>query len=317
MRRRPGRFAAVGRTIALLIVLLAPVLGGSVLAAAPAGALGREPTRADIAYGTDPQQLLDVYLPVGAPIGTIIYFHGGGWNTRSKTDVVPMVKLEVDRGWALVSVGYRLAPGAHAQQILGDVDQAIRFIRAEADALGVDGRTLIVAGSSAGGYLAVMAGVAPGAHRSPTLPANLRTVSPVVSGVATFSGPTDMRSLYASGAYARSISSSFLGCAASPTAPVGRCGRWYLDDLTAQVWAERAIAAGRRLPPIYMEYGGADPIVLAGVHGEPLRALWTKAAVKPTSVVYDYSPTRGHDNGTGVNPAVFNLWCRRVRFGGF
>ena len=63
----------------------------------------------DVAYGPDAAQLLDVYAPAGTTRGTIVYFHSGGWTGGSKTIVPPVVFQQLDRGWAVVSVDYRLA----------------------------------------------------------------------------------------------------------------------------------------------------------------------------------------------------------------
>lgn len=66
-------------------------------------------------------------------------------------------------GYACVSADYRLAPQASVGEILEDVKDCIAFIRKElsghADRGALDVSRLAVSGSSAGGYLALLAGL--------------------------------------------------------------------------------------------------------------------------------------------------------------
>src|SRR6185436_17363983 len=51
-------------------------------------------TKLDVAYGADPQQKMDVYLPAGrtaAATKVIILIHGGGWNQGDKADFTAYV----------------------------------------------------------------------------------------------------------------------------------------------------------------------------------------------------------------------------------
>lgn len=66
-------------------------------------------------------------------------------------------------GYACVSADYRLAPQASVGEILDDVKDCIKFIRNElsshVDKGVLDVSRLAVSGSSAGGYLALLAGL--------------------------------------------------------------------------------------------------------------------------------------------------------------
>ena len=66
-------------------------------------------------------------------------------------------------GYACVSADYRLAPQVSVKDILEDVKDCINFIRTElskhVDEGAVDVKRLAVSGSSAGGYLALLAGL--------------------------------------------------------------------------------------------------------------------------------------------------------------
>jgi acetyl esterase/lipase len=104
---------------------------------------------------------LDLYLPKGVkgpPL--IVWVHGGGWRSGSKSQV-PVQKL-VDDVWAIASVDYRLSPVARFPAQVHDIKAAIRFLRAKAKDHGYDAGKVVVAGASAGGHLAALVGVSGG-----------------------------------------------------------------------------------------------------------------------------------------------------------
>lgn len=94
----------------------------------------------------------------------VVDIHSGGWvsgdaNLQPQTvdwDVEPAL---VGKGWAFVSINYRLAPSSPWPAQLDDAKCAIRFLRANAPALHIDPRRIGVIGSSAGGQLASMLGL--------------------------------------------------------------------------------------------------------------------------------------------------------------
>jgi acetyl esterase/lipase len=124
----------------------------------------------DVEYARvgDASLKLDLYLPSPRDLTTeageaatthplIMWVHGGAWRSGSKADV-PILPL-VQRGFAIASVDYRLSPVAKFPAQALDLHAAIRFLRANADAYGVDPKRVAIAGSSAGGHLAALVGV--------------------------------------------------------------------------------------------------------------------------------------------------------------
>ena len=105
---------------------------------------------------------LDLYLPerTAAPIPTILYLHGGAWSTGDRTVIEPVVLAQVARGFALASADYRLSGTAVWPAQMHDVRAAMRWLRRNAPAHGLDPRRMIVFGVSAGGHLACMLGTA-------------------------------------------------------------------------------------------------------------------------------------------------------------
>jgi len=117
----------------------------------------------DYAGGKNPRQSLDLYLPAvrTAPLPVVVFIHGGGWQGGSKTAGKTWLQPLVASGdYAGASIGYRLSGEARWPAPIHDAKAAIRWLRAHAAELGLDGRRIAVAGVSAGGTIAVLLGVA-------------------------------------------------------------------------------------------------------------------------------------------------------------
>jgi acetyl esterase len=97
------------------------------------------------------------YRPVeAASLPTVIYIHGGGFVVCSlDTHDRVMRLLALDSGAAVLGVDYRLAPEYPFPAPLDDCVAAIRWIRDEAESLGVDPGRIVLAGDSAGANLAL------------------------------------------------------------------------------------------------------------------------------------------------------------------
>jgi acetyl esterase/lipase len=150
----------------------------------------------DLEYGRagDRRLLLDLYLPErkekDPPVPVVVWLHGGAWVKGSKS-FCPLVKL-VPRGYAVASVGYRLATVAPFPAQIDDVRAAIRWLRASSSEHGFDADRFGVVGASAGGHLASLLGTAddPGAKGAP---------SSRVQAVVDLFGPSDLVELTGEG----------------------------------------------------------------------------------------------------------------------
>lgn len=121
--------------------------------------------RSSVRYGDDPSQLLDVWrakeLPE-QPAPVMIFLPGGAWvhGGRILQGYALMSHL-AEMGWVCLSIDYRVAPHHPWPQHLTDVKTAIAWARANVDKFGGDRNFVTVAGTSAGGHLAALAGLTP------------------------------------------------------------------------------------------------------------------------------------------------------------
>jgi acetyl esterase/lipase len=107
------------------------------------------------AYGPDPAQYGELYLPAGDPLGVAVVIHGGFW--RAAYDASLGQKLSDDlarRGWTTFNIEYRrVGSGGGWPQTLQDVSDAIDLL----GDLPVDTSRVVAIGHSAGGHLATWA----------------------------------------------------------------------------------------------------------------------------------------------------------------
>ena len=104
-------------------------------------------------------QKLDLYYPNegDGPFPTIVYFHGGGFFMRDKTDDQCQAFLNLTKaGYVVASCNYRLTGEAYFPAMVYDTKAATRFLRANAATYNLDADKFVAAGQSAGGYLSVM-----------------------------------------------------------------------------------------------------------------------------------------------------------------
>jgi len=114
----------------------------------------------DIPYGTgSTRQKLNIYTPLGeGPFPVIIWVHGGGWYTGDRSDRWLSCGLRfVQHGFALVSIGYRLADEAVFPQPVEDVAKGIEYIESYGAEYGLNTQRMGICGGSAGANIAAHA----------------------------------------------------------------------------------------------------------------------------------------------------------------
>jgi acetyl esterase/lipase len=113
---------------------------------------------ADIAYGSDPLQKLDVYTPLNlhekAPV--VVFFYGGNWNSGSRQEYAFVGEALASRGIVAVIADYRLYPQVRYPAFVEDGAKAVAWSHDKVQNYGGDPSRLYVMGHSAGAYNAAM-----------------------------------------------------------------------------------------------------------------------------------------------------------------
>ena len=143
----------------------------------------------NVAYGSDPKQKMDVYLPAGRnTTGTkvIVLIHGGAWNQGDKSDFSSQLDTLKKRlpGYAIFNINYRLVSGTAnrfpAQE--EDTRSAINFIYSKKNEYQISDDYVLL-GASAGAHLGLLYAY--------------KNTSPVkVRAVVDFFGPAQLTDLY-------------------------------------------------------------------------------------------------------------------------
>ena len=186
------------------------------------------------AFGADPRQKLDVYVPDTVPAGTrlpmVIFFYGGGWVDGSRADYAFAGRAFAAQGFVAVVADYRLVPQVRFPSFIEDGALAVKWVHDNAVRFGGDPARISLAGHSAGAYIAAML----------SLDRHYLTdvgVDPaIVRAAALLSGPYDFFPF---------------------TEPLGRnaLGQWPRPAETQPITFARADA-----PPMLLMHGTADTV---------------------------------------------------------
>jgi acetyl esterase/lipase len=130
--------------------------------------------RASVPYGEEPGQLLDVWrredLTGTAPV--LVFIPGGAWviGSRVLQGHALMAHL-AEQGWVCLSVQYRTSPRYRWPRQINDITTAVDWARANVDQFGGDPSFVALAGCSAGGHMATLAGLSAHERRGTGAPA--------------------------------------------------------------------------------------------------------------------------------------------------
>lgn len=120
---------------------------------------------ANVPYGDQPRQRLDVYMPSqaladkalaagGTPL--VVFFYGGSWSSGDRADYRFVGEALAAQGIAVVVADYRLSPDVRYPVFLQDSALAMRWAFDNAQKYGADPTRIFVMGHSAGAYNAAM-----------------------------------------------------------------------------------------------------------------------------------------------------------------
>ena len=184
--------------------LLLPVLLGIFPGAAAGQARADMPETVelvpDVVYATAPDRAgheleltLDAAFPRQSgdrPLPAVIFIHGGGFRGGRKEAGRTLITALAEGGYFSVSINYRLSGQAPFPAAVHDGKAAVRFLRANAEELGIDPGRIGVWGHSAGATLASIIAVS-GNDRALEGEADPAGVSSEVQCLVELSGPID------------------------------------------------------------------------------------------------------------------------------
>ena len=143
----------------------------------------------NVAYGTDPKQVMDVYLPAKRSVNStrvLIMIHGGSWSGGDKNGFKPYIDSMRNHlpDYAYININYRLVSANQnkfpAQE--NDIKMALSFLMNKSAEYQVS-QEVILLGASAGAHLALLQAY--------------KYSDPVkVKAVVSFFGPSDFNYMY-------------------------------------------------------------------------------------------------------------------------
>lgn len=250
----------------------------------------------DVAYADkSSSQKMDIYLPdegVG-PFPVIIEIHGGGFMIGGKSeDISPMLE-GLKRGYAVVSVGYRLSGEAKWPAAINDVKGAIKYLRANAEKYKIDKNRFATWGGSAGGNLSALAAVSGDNKELVDESMGYKDISDRVQAAVDWFGPI----------YFSNMDNEFKELGVAPvmgaTNSENSAESKYLGKTIGSIEAEPLVKAASpmtyiddKVPPVYIQHGDADkniPITQSKKFYEKL-----VSAVGKEKVVFEVIPGAGH-----------------------
>jgi len=131
------------------------------------------PCDRDLPYGAYPRERFDLARGRGADSPTVVYLHGGYWQTLDKEDFAFVAQGPLELGYNVVLAEYALAPQFTMTQIAQEVGRLLDHLAANRGELKLGRGPVCLVGHSAGGHLSLV-------HRSHPLLSHTMAISPLV-----------------------------------------------------------------------------------------------------------------------------------------
>lgn len=199
---------------------------------------------------------LDVFAPVSqTPLPTIIYVHGGGWNSGDRS-LQSIQTRQIGRGYAVATISYRFSQQAKFPAQIHDVKAAIRYLRANAAQFNLDTNNFALWGRSAGGHLAAVAAASSAIGEMEDLTMGNPSQSSRVKAVLDWFGPVDLLRFSE-----HALSSCAASCPECANAPAGQLIGGDLRGLkikTMRANPQHYIRNGESYPAFLVVHGTAD-----------------------------------------------------------
>lgn len=211
-------------------------------------------------YGSNPRQVLDVFVPKGARAAPLILFvHGGGWSAGAKgMGLGKQPEHFAAKGYAWATFNYRLVPDATVEDQAADVARALAFLLRNAKTLGIDANRVVLVGHSSGAQLAGLVAT------DPQWLARAKVPFSVIQGVVSLDGAgIDVPGIMAAGA---SRSAFYKGA--------------FGDDVARQTRLSPLAHLGAPDAPAWLLVYDSEHNMGAGFFAERFAAFARKAGVK-------------------------------------
>ncbi len=235
---------------------------------------------------------LDVAVPAGeGRHPALVFLHGGGWVTGDRSRFRDEIERAATRGYVAATVSYHLArtgpgdPSVDGFPIpLHDVKAAIRFLRSNAKEFHLDPDRIGIVGESAGGHLALLAGLTRSKDKlEGDVPAD--APSSAVQAVVNVFGPSDLTALVQENPSTKPVMVMLLGG---------------VPELVPNEYraASPVTYARRDAPPILTIHGSADGLVPVS------QAMRLNAAMKRAGGSHQLMVLNGAGHGFGRENAA-------------
>jgi acetyl esterase/lipase len=124
----------------------------------------------DVAYGSDPKQTMDVYIPSNAHNAPVVFMvHGGAWMIGNKSNsgvVQNKIDYFLPKGYVFISIAYRMVPQVGVMTEADDVAHALAYAQQHAADWGGDPSRFVLMGHSAGAHLVTLLSAVPSLWQS-------------------------------------------------------------------------------------------------------------------------------------------------------
>jgi acetyl esterase/lipase len=241
----------------------------------------------NIAYGAQPLQNADVYLPAGRNSNTkvVVILHGGAWSSGDKADIQQAIDSAV-RIWpeaCIINANYRLATttaNQHPTQMV-DIKTLVNFINGKKTEWSIS-NSIGLTGVSAGAHLAMLYGWA---YDSTNL----------VKALGSIVGPADLTDPY------------YRSNPLSITTYTTYLGKTWQQDSALYRSASPAFRLAVGSLPVALFYGGNDQLVPT----QQYQTLVAQLSIKGVQHEKYFYPNEGH---VFTNPVIGDAVRKLVAF---
>jgi len=183
----------------------------------------------------------------------IVYVQGSAWQRQNIYLPVPQLSRFALRGFVIASVAFRESDISPFPAQMRDCKTAIRFLRANAEAYGIDVDNITLWGDSSGGHTALMAGITGDSDPDTD---DYNGYSCQVNAIVNYYGPSDLVTM---GNY-----QSIMDCA-SADGPIGLLlGKIPVAEhleLAKEASPVTYVSVDKPCPPVLTLHGDSDQIV--------------------------------------------------------